>query len=498
VVWHIFRKDWKLIWRMAAGVAALNVIDRYVRWHAAGMPWKPSNSDGLWSMLEFVSFVSTALLIAVVVHQDALPGVRQDWLVRPIRRRDLLASKLLFMALLVQGPIFLAEFSVPALAGMPLGPSLGTALGRSIWMLVFLDVPVLALASVTRNLVEAIGAMLALFLGFLALVIGVPNNPFALGRMGVDWVLDWMQASWGLVGAAVVLTLMYRWRKTVRARWVFAAGAALWPFVQLIPWQAAFAVEERLSPQPAAASPIQIAFDPAPGKRPSGNPTGILALRNRPVRAVSLALPLRIDGVGPSQILVADRARLHWFAPGGQAIRIEPEHTFSFFRPDAVNYQNLLIPLDAYTPIKDQHLRLEIDYSLTLLAAGPPQSVPAFSGDRWISDFGRCKTELGASGRDVHLHCVSPSLLCAEFSIESPLLGHTHPFRSACRPDYDPLPTRLGGDASFDSVLLVMPQPMDPAQQKQTRLLAAVYRPEVHFTRRLVIPDIRLSDWSVE
>jgi hypothetical protein len=38
-----------------------------------------------------------------------VPGVSQDWLVRPIRRGDLLRAKLIFVVLVVEGPALLAD-----------------------------------------------------------------------------------------------------------------------------------------------------------------------------------------------------------------------------------------------------------------------------------------------------------------------------------------------------------------------------------------------------
>ena len=70
-------------------------------------------SGGLSAIVQFLSLLTTALLIALVMHQDNLPGLQQDWLVRPIRRRDLALSKLLFLVLLAQGPSSLPNGSRP-------------------------------------------------------------------------------------------------------------------------------------------------------------------------------------------------------------------------------------------------------------------------------------------------------------------------------------------------------------------------------------------------
>lgn len=97
MVWHIFKKDWKLLWDVALPVMGLQWImaaDMFfaVRWH------NPQLSS-LLQVLEPLAFLSVAYLVTLVIQQDPIPGVRQDWLVRPIKRWDLLQAKLLFVML---------------------------------------------------------------------------------------------------------------------------------------------------------------------------------------------------------------------------------------------------------------------------------------------------------------------------------------------------------------------------------------------------------------
>ncbi len=84
MIWHIFRKDWKLLWPMVAGTAAMNAAAGYVRLRGLAYPEGHAPLEGLSSILQFLSFLATAFLIALVVHQDGLPGLQQDWLARPI------------------------------------------------------------------------------------------------------------------------------------------------------------------------------------------------------------------------------------------------------------------------------------------------------------------------------------------------------------------------------------------------------------------------------
>ena len=97
MVWHIFRKDLKLLWWMVAGAALINLIQR-ANLSSMGPLFRVSLSPQvvLSGMLGIVGLLSTGVLIVMVVQEDALPGLRQDWLVRPTSRsRRSIASPLI-------------------------------------------------------------------------------------------------------------------------------------------------------------------------------------------------------------------------------------------------------------------------------------------------------------------------------------------------------------------------------------------------------------------
>src|SRR5580700_992759 len=123
MIWHIFKKDWKLLWRYAVGFGALHFIMNALRLSqgrfyqarlavlAASSSFLPGRDLFVVSTLPAVALLGSALLITAIVQQDAIPGLRQDWLVRPIRRRDLLLSKLLSVLVMVQIPMFAADLA---------------------------------------------------------------------------------------------------------------------------------------------------------------------------------------------------------------------------------------------------------------------------------------------------------------------------------------------------------------------------------------------------
>src|SRR6516165_9516313 len=110
MVWHMFKKEVRLLWPFVLGAAGIQFAQAAVRYTLVQAGAAAAQTLLiLLGLLTPVSLLAAAFLIATAVHQDAVPGVRQDWLVRPVRRKDLLFAKLLFLLVMVHGPILLAD-----------------------------------------------------------------------------------------------------------------------------------------------------------------------------------------------------------------------------------------------------------------------------------------------------------------------------------------------------------------------------------------------------
>lgn len=491
MVWHIFKKDCKLLWRMVVGVALINLLHRAIQ-SSAGIFRNASVSPAvlLSGLLETVSLLATAVLIVMVVQEDPIPGLTQDWLVRPIRRKDLLLGKVLFVALMVQGPIFLIEVGQCLAAGFPIVPSLAAPLSRSLWMFVAMDLPVVAFATLTRSLVQAAGAGIAIVLGYALFTTATLFylNP-AFDNI---WVNALAQVAWGLAGVAVVLAIQYFRRKTTRARWVYGAAALIWLMLQFLPWQPAFAIVTRLSPQPAAANRVRINFDPALGKFHGPSPVGFRS-RGLPTADVHLFVPLSETGVVQGQILVVDQMSSRITRSGGTETNLGDNPGSRFI--ESLGHEVVWVPESIYNRLKDQSVTLEIDYSLTLLQARPGRAIPAAGGGQWIEEVGRCATRTSAGGTQVELGCLSPgNMPCVTLTLEHSETGHG-PIQGPCPSDYAPYFGRINGDSISR---FAREFPSLGSQLKDAQVVITPYRPEVHFTRRVMIPNIRLRDWRAE
>lgn len=514
MIWHIFKKDWKLLWQWVVAAALLNAIQRILLM-SAGEPSPFSPVPYIASMLGAMNLLVLIVLAVIVVQNDALSGLRQDWLVRPIGRRDLLLSKMLFIALLIQGPIFLFEVVQGLATGFSLRESLMAAGSHGLWMLLALDLPAITFGTLTRNLPEAIGAGTVAFLGVA--IFGTLNQIRAAGMgmmndllgTAIGWVTESAQLTGVLLAVTAILALQYFRRKTTVARWTFCCATILVFIAGMLPWQSAFAIQEWFSPRPSAANPVRVAFEASLGKyrRRPGEYDPRRYVGGVAAADVVANVPLGVNGVGDGQSLAIDRLTARLTEPGGNVVEI-----VSASQPGSPTWeahQPMWIPEDVYNRIKDQPSRLEIDYSLTLLKASPVQTMPALDGDRRLPDLGRCVTRTVAGDTQIELHCVRPGQPpCTTAFLENPRTGkRANANNPGCGLNYSPYYSghifgdsmnRFHADFFFRDPSGQIQYPVDESQLKDARVVIQVYQPLAHFTRQVVIPDIRLSDWRPE
>jgi hypothetical protein len=524
MIWHIFKKDWKLMWPCSAGFAALQFALMAARLEI-GRFGSPPVGPGLGSAplltpdsprlfyvlagLPVLSYLASAFLITAIVQLDAIPGVRLDWLVRPIRRRDLFLAKLLGVIAMVMAPIFTADLAGGLLNGLPLGQSFGAAIERSLWLWFSLLIVVFALASLTRNLMEAIVAGMAVAAAYSLLpTLFVPwrgAGAFAV-RGRVDWMDSIIHCVVILIGAAALLALQYALRRTSAARLVTVGFLVALLLIPPVPWRSAFALEERLSANPAAANDVRISFVPDRDAA-RDNPVGPLPYDRSDA---SVMLPIHVTGLREGAILYGESSRARIVAQDGRIwdgfhMGI-PTWRNDGQRDKAFNYI-LGVPRPVYERIADQAVRVEIEYFLTLLKVADSQTLPATGGNGRTRDLGWCGTKLNEAGGEILVGCVSakqPSN-CESIVLEDPFNGARNPPVGYCVwPNYAPFRMSYGPDAlnrfterlPFGTAGGVDQYPVKNSMLPRSRVELKLYEPETHFERWLTIPQIRLRDWA--
>lgn len=518
MVWHILKKDARLLRFAVLALAITHLAIALLRCWLGLFP-EPAGLANLADILTFVAVIGMAILTLAVMHEDAVPNLRQDWLIRPIRPLDMILAKLCFVLLLVQAPLFLADLLQALLQGFSLPAATLGAAARNLAVACFFTLPALVFGAVTRSFAEAFAVAaaglvlyLAVFLIGIVMLLGMKTT---IGGTGLSWLVA---ASWGgiaIAGTAVVLGLQFFRRTTTVARALIFTGGGLVILSAFVPWNLAFALQESLAAAPAAARTISLSFDPLLG--PMQLPAGAGA-----PRGTVLYLPVRATGIPAAAIVVLDRATLRIGDGSGRTLYVGRSNLSvdgvgsisdakMLLRQQATGaapvdvHQRIFLPSAVYTRLRDRPVTLEVDYTLTLFRAGARYLLPATGADLHVTGLGRCGTRIDGEGDDVVLHCEDPARTptCFSIALQDSTGGLHNPPSDSCYPDYAPLRAPLWPDALdhlywevpfFDRNGLVH-YPVDGSKLDGARLAVQTYEPIDHFRRRLVVSGVRLSDF---
>jgi hypothetical protein len=508
MIWHIFKKDCKLQWRFAALMAAIQFIAAIVVVKLSPL----ADSRPLRNLLQLLIMITLAgipFLIGAAVHEDAIPGVRQDWLVRPIQRKDLLLAKFLFVLAAVHGPMLLADLFRGLAGGFPFGASLAAALSRGLFVLFLLSIPLLAFMSLTKNAMEAIAAALIVFLAFAASTLFERQSAeaFALGSGGLTWIMETALGLLGLTASVAILGLQYFRRRTFVSRVLAACAFIAATLMLALPWNPAFAVQQRMSPNPGAASAVAVSFDPTLGRFHAFTYSGEFHGNEE---AAIVYLPLRFENLPVGSALISDHAEL-WGDMSGASTHAGFRTTIAPVRQETADQKPaahlpVLIPANVFQQMKDQPGDFKIDLSLTLFRSDGAHTIPALNGNVHFPDLGTCVTKINAAETAVRLACAPledpPS--CFRMYLQHVPTGHSnYPFFQ-CVGNYAPF---------FDSVFVTPPPqrnlvfrdlsglakyPVDGTMLNESQVVLETYQPIDHFTRTVSIPSIRLRDWTAQ
>ena len=546
MVWHYFRKDVRLLWPLALAVVLTQVLCA-LRTSVLGYFDQPPTLERLTFFLPWLVILGIGVVAVTAVHQEPLSEAQEDWLIRPIHRRHLLWSKVLFVLLMVNVPLMLVDLGHQLILHFPVYVSIGVALSHFLLMVCAFSLPALLLGAVTRSLIDAFvfGICSALGFAFLAMIAtsGLQPSLFEIGgQAGMNWI---SLAAAGLVmtlGVTAALAFQYRTRRTLIARGVgLAVVLAAMCTLMFLPRPVVIAAQEAVwGPQPR--SEIKLNFDPA-RQAARGNPdtalsqgygsavpAAVVAAQAREVARMGsqmerIRLPLSISGLPPGEILVADRVAVRILTltgsvlydgavlctHGGQGFGIDCFANTLEVRsgvPAGSNIpaeQRLILPIAVYNRIKDEPVRLELAYVLTRFAPQPSHSIKAEGDVQSLPEMGTCATRIDNDGDEVELGCLSnvgvPS--CATVVLEDPQTHKRNPELHLCRPNYAPLRRPVPADAvnraslsiPFRDLSGLAHYPVDGAAIGRARIVVTTYDPAAHLRSAITIPSIRLIEW---
>jgi hypothetical protein len=492
----VLHKDCRELWPHAAPTAVLFAID------SASLA-----SGALLEVTRPSAQLLVAMLIVRLLQSDSPASARHDWLTRPIPWLTLLAAKAAFMLLWLAVPVIVGGTAKGLSDGYSLGAALLEGARQSVPSPLLMVV--IAASIITSSLWQAFLALGAAWLCQWALIYITHR----VARPGVMDASDgpligtlWIQSSavglLVIVAGALILWQQYGRRKTGQARAIYAGALALAFLVVmvLLPDSRRFAVQQLLGSD-------SVAVDLVPGcfaSRSAKNYAEVRELRNQVApRAPSLTFLRRRVGANPvvfSTVLTereragADRlifahAEAKYIDAQGrllfsvQGFAASPLLTTAADGRAATTHYWVL-PREHYEALQARSdVRLQIDYSWSLLAPKARAVVPADGRREYYPGLGHCGAYPQGSSNYILVDCFKtgpqPALLYANAVGGMPSAGATSgPL------DFKPAMLSLFFTGRHHQVSWTS----GDAQPSQVQVTA--YEARAHFASRVTAPGI--------
>ncbi len=382
---HIFRKDVRHLWAHISVVLMLIIAHAVfaVRSWPVDVP-RIVRINGIASVLIMLLPLGISFLIALLIFQEALPGERQFWLTRPYRWPKLLASKVLFIAVFINVPLFLSDCYVLGAQSFPVFTALPCLLLRQVFLTALFILPSFAIAAVTAGVAQF---MLAWFALLLALIFeSLLATSFLGGSIGFDLGSGSIFISALIVTTCAIVIWQYATRRTATARLIsLTLVCAFAP----VTWGVSYALRrtgvEAERPQSPNRSNVQIAYDPhqhMPSEIGPRTPMLGFVVARIPLTVVGLPPKTLLRGGGRMTIDVDGRAWPHSGTVLGTSIE----------KVGDVYWQTMDLEMSKLNILKQRTANLHTSFDLEIVTDEVQTRVPVAQRSFFVPGPRFCRT----------------------------------------------------------------------------------------------------------
>ena len=509
MIWHMFKKDLALMWWPILAVGSIQLAFTVIQLRLQSVDGSAVLQQ-LSQVLLWLWLMASVILAITVVHQDAVPSTKQDWLTRPVRRIDLLAEKLLFVFLMVQGPSILTDLVQGFANGFAVSQTISATLARAVVVFLALTLPALALGAVTESVTEAVVLVLVAFFGvfaFTMIAIGVAGG---YGHQfdptdftGEGWLTNALRFFLLFIGGGFALLFQYQARKTKQTRILLGSTLLVLLFSQFIPWEPVFAVQKALSPARGLGNTVAMTWQMQP------DTDGQSAHSQRQTEN-RLFIPLSVIGLPTDTLLKADKSEVsisdqhstRLYVGTGEDVEIRNDAA-----KEPLSYkQTVQVPPGAFQALQRQPVRVNIAYSMTLFKLRSSYTLRAVQDNQRMPGWGLCHSRINENQTAIEVSCIQigKGPTCATVFLEHIPSGDRNPENTACYPDYSPFKDRPIPDV-MTRFKLVLPfrdisgltkYPVDGTRLTDSKIIIRMYEPQDHFTRIVASPLLSIRDSS--
>lgn len=426
---NIFRKDTRRFWpeiTLSLAITTALIFLYPLRW--SGLPatrWGEDNTrTGGMALLGYgliaLIVISWMILIARIVHAEALVGDRQSWLTRPYEWKKLFAAKLLFLLAFLYLPLVGAQLVLLAAAGLNPLASIPELLFNLLIMTGFVVVPLIAIAAVTPDFFRMAFTLLIILLVGGAIIVALSMHSSGGSGSSLQAILFFLllanQSSFShattsgsdhlelyfalslLSVCGVVIVLQYALRPTRLSRQILLGLPILLAAIVLGVAHLASSGQalDRIYPLLAAQAQEPIHFSYGPDDR---HPFYV----SRGNSPVGIRIPIRVSGVAEGSAVFVDSERVAIQAADGFTWNSEvkdyyPQHFVPTGDRTAAGF---FIPRAVYDKLKSTPVKVRLTFSLTHLQAINSIHIPMPTHDVAIPGFGVCGPRVRGSAWQV-------------------------------------------------------------------------------------------------
>jgi hypothetical protein len=483
---HILKKDIRYLWieitsvLVAAGMFVFTAASPQSAWQS------PLPRTVASFLMQYLLPFAWWTLITRAVHAETLIGDRQFWPTRPYDWRSLLLAKGLLFVLFVNLPLLVGQAIVIQMHGFSVMSEIPGLLWSQLLFTVVLILPIAAVAAVTSSVVQFLVIGLVAFV--LVILLSLRFMLFASAMMGGGWgPLEWISGYYGilvvLVTAPAILIWQYRQRRTWPVRALALVALVALVLGVPIPWTTAFALQSRLSRQPAAGADIRAGAFPEFSWM-----TRALIGRDG---AVAIHVPIQLLGVPDSLRPVPEGIGANFIAPSGavwHAAAGSGAHVSTTGR--LITLQTTLDGA-SYRQIKDQPIRISGSMYLTLYGNRREFKLPFTEQTSMVPGLGKCAASTGKNA-PYFLVCDSvfrpqPEMVSVQFEDAN---REVSPYAEPRMLSYSPFPAQFGLDPvnSYTSYSIY--------KGKLDTVTITTLEPVAHIRVPLLIENLKLADYE--
>jgi hypothetical protein len=395
---HIFAKDARHQWLeilLSLAVTVGLVFACPSRWRTGAAGFVSFSPIGLVSnlpdLLVYIVPLSWWLLISPVIHEEKLVGDRQFWITRPYDWKKLLAAKVLFLIAFLYVPLLLAQCAMLAEAGFSPFPSFRGLLRDSLSLTCLLVLPLVVLATVTRNFARMTLAVLGAAVCFIAILLLALNAPPDRIATPHENQIAFLLAL-GLCAAVVVVQYA---RRNTKVSWVLVASLIVLVGFLALGGAPDNAQMDRDYPHgQRGMATAQFAYQQTAATAPSAFVT---QRRDR----VGISIPVLVSGEPDGTVTIPDFLQVTLQAPGGAGwTSVWQTAAMDKFLPgERVANAQFTMPRAAYDDLKEKPLNVQVTFALTQAHAEKVERLTLGQKDLAVPGVGICSPVKGFSDR---------------------------------------------------------------------------------------------------